>query len=188
MSRNLQSLTELKRALALYAETVCSHYLTAGEKSGHYWRVGDIDGSGGRSMFVSLAGASAGQWSDPAQGTHGDLLDIIAHHEGTFGRACRAARELIGTSPAPPQPAPGDEPNPHLKAAKHNWTCARPIERTHASRYLASRGIAIRLDAAGDTVAVGEGLETMLSLRTAFPTLPIAAAMGNPHPRSMGAL
>ena len=249
MSRNLQSLPELKRALALYAETVCSHYLSAGEKSGHYWRVGDIDGSRGRSMFVSLAGASAGQWSDPAQGTHGDLLDIIAHHEGTFGRACRAARALIGTSPAPPPLAPGDEPNPHLDAAKHNWTCARPISRTHASRYLASRDIAIRPDAAvlrfhssaayrsqfgfehypallaavtdhagafigiqrtyldhhaprkadvedprrtlgqvgggairlddtGDTLAVGEGLETMLSIRTAFPTLPIAAAMG----------
>ena len=28
MSRNLQSLPELKRALALYAETVCSHYLS----------------------------------------------------------------------------------------------------------------------------------------------------------------
>lgn len=28
-------------------------------------------------MFVALAGASAGQWFDPAQGTHGGLLDIL---------------------------------------------------------------------------------------------------------------
>ena len=88
MSRNLQSLPELKLLLAACAESVCTHYLPGGEKSGHYWRVGDIDGGRGRSMFVALAGPSARQWSDPAQGTHGDLLDIIVHHEGDFGRAC----------------------------------------------------------------------------------------------------
>ena len=248
MSRNLQSLPELKLALAAYAESVCAHYLPGGEKSGHYWRVGDIDGGRGRSMFVALAGASAGQWSDPAQGTHGDLLDIIVHHEGDFGRACRAARELVGHAP-PPVATDAPAPNPHLEAARHNWNCARPISRTLASRYLASRdiaiipdanvlrfaasaayrsqfgwehypallaaftdsegafvgiqrtyldhhhpvkaevedprrtlgmvaGAAVRLDDTGDTLAVGEGLETMLSLRTAYPKLPVAACTG----------
>ena len=248
MSRNLQSLAELKLALAARAESVCAHYLRGGEKSGHYWRVGDIDGARGRSMFVAIAGPSAGQWSDPAQGTHGDLLDIIVHHEGDFGRACRAARELVGHAPAPvATDAPA--PNPHLEAARHNWNCARPISRTPASRYLASRdiaivpdanvlrfassaayrsqfgwehypallgaftdsdgafvgiqrtyldhhhpvkaevedprrtlgmvaGAAVRLDDTGDTIAVGEGLETMLSLRTAYPKLPVAACTG----------
>lgn len=238
MSRSLQSLAELKRALAACAESVCAHYLPTGEKSGHYWRVGDIDGSRGRSMFIALAGPSAGQWSDPAQGTHGDLLDIIVHHEGSFGRACRAAREFVGDAPEPASGSPVPAPNPQLEAAQHNWTCARPISRTLPSRYLASRdiaiipdpevlrftssaayrsafgwehypallaaftnhetafvgiqrtyldhhqpvkaevddprrtlgmvaGAAIRLDDTGDTLAVGEGLETMLSLRTA---------------------
>ena len=36
----------------------------------------------------------------------------------------------------------------------------------------------MRLDDTGDTIAVGEGLETMLSIRTAYPKLPVAACTG----------
>ena len=253
MSRTLQSLPELKRALAACAEQICAHYLSAGEKSGHYWRVGDITNTRGRSMFIALTGPSAGQWSDPDQGTHGDLLDIILYHErGDFGRACRAARALIGDTPIPTAPATTG-PNPHFEAAKRNFAEARRLRATHGARYLAGRAIrppdahavlrfhpalvyrsslgslgvyerypglvaavtdkdgaflgiqrtyldhtrpekadiddqrrtlastvggAIRFDDDGDTLAVGEGLETMLSLRMAFPKLPVAACAG----------
>ena len=252
MSRELQALPALKRTLAACAEQVCAHYLSAGEKSGQYWRVGDITNTRGRSMFIALTGPSAGQWSDPEQGTHGDLLDVIIHHEGDFGRACRAARALIGDTPIPVVPAePG--PNPHFEAAKRNFADAKRLRCTHGARYLASRDItppdahavlrfhpslvyrsnlgslgiferypalvaavtsssgdfmgiqrtyldhqrpekadiedqrrtlgsiaggAIRFDDEGDTIAVGEGLETVLSLRMAFPKLPIAACTG----------
>ena len=270
MSRELQSLPALKRTLAACAEQICAHYLSAGEKSGQYWRVGDITNTRGRSMFIALTGPSAGQWSDPDQGTHGDLLDVILHHEGgDFGRACRTARALIGDTPIPVTP-PEPGPNPHFEAAKRNFTDAKRLRGTHGARYLASRDIAppdaytvlrfhpslvyrssidslgiyerypalvgavtdsagefmgiqrtyldhsrpdkadiqdqrrtlgsiaggaIRFDDAGDTLAVGEGLETMLSLRMAFPTLPIAActgthllAMWEPSPRHLRVL
>ena len=252
MPRTLQSLPELKRALAARAEQICAHYLSAGEKSGHYWRVGDITNTRGRSMFIALTGPSAGQWSDPDQGTHGDLLDIILYHERDFGRACRAARVLIGDTPIPARPATVG-PNPHFEAAKRNFAEARRLRATHGARYLAARDIrppdahavlrfhptlvyrsslgsfgiyerypglvaavtdkngaflgiqrtyldhtrpekadiddkrrtlgstaggAIRFDDDGDTVAVGEGLETMLSLRMACPKLPAAACAG----------
>jgi len=40
------------------------------------------------------------------------------------------------------------------------------------------RGSAMRLDEPGEDLAVGEGLETMLSVRTTYPTLPVWATSG----------
>ena len=249
MNQTHQSIPELKRELAARAEQVCSRYLSEGKKSGTYWRVGDIANTPGRSMFVALSGPSAGQWADPSEGTHGDLLDVILHHEGgDFGRACRAARILIGTEhiATPRARTPG---NPYLEAARRNFTTAVSIRGSYAERYLEARGLivpdapatlrfnpslpyktpfgferypalisaitdhdgtlhaiqrtylahetptkasvddpkrtlghiaggAIRIGDTEDLIAVGEGLETMLSLRTAFPRLPIAATTG----------
>lgn len=249
MPRNLQSLPELKRQLADCAELVCRHYLSAGEKTGNYWRVGDIDNTPGRSMFVGLSGPHAGHWSD--HDTHGDLLDIIVHHEGGFGRACRAARLLLGSPQALTTTRPRREPtNEHLFAARRNFDSAQPLRGTLGARYLASRGItspratralrflpsaayrdgehwqhypaligaftdkegtflgilrtyldphrpdkasvkdprrtlarvaggAIRFGDVGDTIAVGEGIETMLSVQAACPKLPVAACSGD---------
>ncbi|TWB66042.1 Toprim domain-containing protein [Nitrospirillum amazonense] len=42
-------------------------------------------------------------------------------------------------------------------------------------------GYAVRLGAAGPVMAAGEGLETTLSLRMAFPRLPAVAALSAPH-------
>ena len=42
-------------------------------------------------------------------------------------------------------------------------------------------GAAIRFGQAHDVMAGGEGIETMLSVREALPTLPIAAATSSPH-------
>jgi Toprim domain len=42
-------------------------------------------------------------------------------------------------------------------------------------------GNAVRFGAAGDVLAAGEGIETMLSLRSALPTLPMAAALSASH-------
>ena len=249
MERTPQSIPDLKRELAARAEQVCTRYLSQGEKSGTYWRVGDIANTPGRSMFVALTGPSAGQWADPSEGTHGDLLDIILHHEGEdFGRACRAARILIGTEHVAPA-TPRSADNPYLESARRNFTAAMSLRGSHAARYLETRGIivpdapqslrfnpslpyrtrlgwehypaliaavtdhdgtfhaiqrtylahetptkadiedprrtlghiaggAIRIGDTEDIIAVGEGLETMLSLRTAFPRLPIAATTG----------
>jgi hypothetical protein len=42
-------------------------------------------------------------------------------------------------------------------------------------------GNAVRFDVANDTLAAGEGIETMLSLRCALPNLPMAAALSANH-------
>ena len=43
------------------------------------------------------------------------------------------------------------------------------------------RGHAVRFGAAGDVIAAGEGIETMLSLRYALPAMPMAAALSASH-------
>lgn len=42
-------------------------------------------------------------------------------------------------------------------------------------------GHAVRFGVAGDVMAAGEGIETMLSLRMALPTMPMAAALSSAH-------
>ena len=61
--------TELSRQLSQNAETVCRHYLSNGRKQGHYWLVGDVHNTPGRSMFVRLSGPlsgnrAAGKWTE----------------------------------------------------------------------------------------------------------------------------
>jgi DNA primase len=42
-------------------------------------------------------------------------------------------------------------------------------------------GNAVRFGVAGEVMAAGEGIETMLSLRSVLPTLPMAAALSAAH-------
>jgi len=44
-------------------------------------------------------------------------------------------------------------------------------------------GNAVRFGVANDVLAAGEGIETMLSLRSALPTMPMAAALSANHLR-----
>lgn len=58
---------DLARRLGRQAEALCRHYLSAGRKQGHYWQVGDVRNTPGRSMFVRLrdsARGPAGKWTD----------------------------------------------------------------------------------------------------------------------------
>lgn len=59
--------SELVYRLAREAEAVCRHYLSAGRREGHYWLVGDVRNTPGRSMFVRLKESvkgPAGKWTD----------------------------------------------------------------------------------------------------------------------------
>ena len=72
--------SRLAHRLGREAEAECRHYLSAGQRSGHYWQVGDARNTPGRSMFVRLKDTRkgpAGKWQDAATGEHGDLLDVI---------------------------------------------------------------------------------------------------------------
>ena len=94
---------ELAQMLARQAEAVCRHYLPAGRREGRYWLVGDVHNTPGRSLFVRLTGGgmgkgAAGRWQDAAEGTHGDLLDLIRENCGLteFREVADEARRFLG--------------------------------------------------------------------------------------------
>ena len=90
-------------ALGAQAETVCRRYLPHGCRQGRYWVAGDLDGARGRSLYVRLAGPGApGKWTDAAQGTHGDLLDLIRYRVNapTLRAALDEARAFLALEPA----------------------------------------------------------------------------------------
>ena len=94
---------ELAQMLARQAEAVCRYYLPTGRREGRYWLVGDVHNTPGRSLFVRLTGGSAGKgaagrWRDAAEGTHGDLLDLIRENCGLteFRDVAEEARRFLG--------------------------------------------------------------------------------------------
>jgi len=130
-------------ALAERAEDVCRRYLPHGRRQGRYWVAGDLDGARGRSLFVRLHGpGKPGKWTDAAVGTHGDLLDLIRHRTGapTLRAALDEARAFL-TLPA--SPAAGDAGDyDATEAARRLWRGCRPVDGTHAEKYLLARGLA----------------------------------------------
>ena len=257
--------SELSRLLAREAEAVCRHYLSNGRRQGHYWTVGDVRNTPGRSMFVRLSGpesgpGAAGHWTDAALAEYGDLLDVIRESCGflDFRDVADEARRFLSLprveSRRTPKPARTPVCARSPEAAKRLIAMSRPIRRTLVETYLCNRGIrtvhdagallfhpscyyrpcdgsstetrpamiaavtdlsgaitgahrtwlapdgfgkalvdtprramgcllgnGVRFGAADDVLAVGEGIETMLSLRCALPAMPMAAALSASH-------
>lgn len=260
---------DLARRLADRAEAVCRHYLSNGQRQGHYWLVGDARNSPGRSMFVRLGDSAkgpAGKWMDAATGEHGDLLDVIRESCGLleFKDVAGEARSFLslphpepGQAPSGWKPAPASSGSPD--AARRLFAMAQPISGSLVESYLRNRGItalhgtgnlrfhpccyyrpnehsatenwpamiaavtdfaggltgahrtwldpsgfskatlgkapidtprramgdllghAVRFGVAGEVMAAGEGIETMLSLRQVMPSMPMAAALSAAH-------
>ena len=130
-------------ALGRCAEAVCRHYLPHGRRQGRYWVAGDLDGARGRSLYVRLAGpGTPGKWTDAAEGTHGDLLDIIRHRLGapTLRAALDEARAFLAL---PATPATGEGASyDATEAARRLWRRCCAIDGTHAEKYLRARGLA----------------------------------------------
>ena len=130
-------------ALSLRAEAVCRQYLPHGRRQGRYWVAGDLDGSRGRSLYVRLRGpGTPGKWTDAAEGTHGDLLDIIRHRVNapTLRAALDEARAFLAL---PAAPAAGEsDAYDATQAARRLWARCRAIDGTHAEAYLHARGLA----------------------------------------------
>jgi hypothetical protein len=146
---------ELARRLAREAEAVCRHYLSNGRKVGHYWQVGDVENTPGRSLFVRLTGpdygpGAAGKWTDTAiTGEHGDLLDLIMLNQGfdTLAEAMAEARAFLALPHEPAIPSPAAAaPRNSSEAARRLFRAGRPVPGTHAEAYLRARGIAGPLD------------------------------------------
>ena len=128
--------------LAQRAESVCRRYLPHGRKQGRYWCAGDIHGAQGRSLFVRLAPpGTPGKWTDAADGSHGDLLDLIrlATDAPSLREALAEARRFLAL-PAPPKTSDPDAYD-RAEAALNLWRRCRPIADTHAEAYLHARAI-----------------------------------------------
>jgi len=62
-----RDISDLVHRLAREAEAVCRYYLSNGRRRGHYWLVGDVRNTPGRSMFVRLDDSPkgpAGKWTE----------------------------------------------------------------------------------------------------------------------------
>lgn len=150
---------DLAERLGREAEAVCRTYLSNGRRQGNYWQVGDVRNTAGRSMFVRLRGSAsgkgaAGKWQDPAEGTHGDLLDVIRESLGlgSFAEVLEEARRFLSLPqlepvqnmrvPQPPPAASGSS-----EAARRLFKMSGPLKGSLAAVYLRSRGIADLRDA-----------------------------------------
>lgn len=159
--------------LALHAEAVCRHYLSNGRRQGNHWLVGDIANTPGRSLYVRLKAnghstggrGAAGKWTDAAEATHGDLLDVIRETCGltTFPDVVAEARRFLGlpdhgrrrgkaqvtnyrrTIPTSardiPLPDALSERSAMAEAARRLFATSHPIAGTLAETYLRRRGI-----------------------------------------------
>ena len=138
----------LAAALANRAEDVCRHYLPGGRKQGRFWIAGNIDGIPGRSLYVRLTGpGTPGKWNDAADGTHGDLLDIIRHRSrsNSLPEALNQARAFLALPPASPAPGQaGTDTYDTTQAAQRLWSHSRPIGDTQAQHYLRARSLPSR--------------------------------------------
>lgn len=152
---------ELAQMLARQAEAVCRHYLPAGRREGRYWLVGDVHNTPGRSLFVRLSGGgtgkgAAGRWQDAAEGTHGDLLDLIRENCGLtdFRDVAEEARRflgLAGSDSAPAavsiDPAPNNSDDTEdmaaqvQRSARRLFAKAQSLPGTLGDAYLRRRGI-----------------------------------------------
>lgn len=257
---------ELSHQLARNAEAVCRHYLSKGRRQGHYWLVGDVQNTPGRSMFVRLSGPlsgtrAAGKWTDAATGQHGDLLDVIRESCGLvdFKDVADEARRFLSLPlpdpllPHSPRSLPAAATGSQ-QAARRLFAMAVPIYCTPVEAYLRGRGIGaidqmpslrfhpacfyrpegggpvarlpamlaavtdiegrqtgthrtwlrpdgsakadidtprramgallgngVRFGVPGDVLIAGEGIETVLSVRSALPELPAVAALSSGH-------
>jgi hypothetical protein len=154
MAQHRSAAGELARALAHHAEAVCRHYLSAGRLCGHYWTVGDVANSPGRSLYVRLTGpvsgkGAAGRWCDAATGEYGDLLDLIALTSG-FGSLRNAMDEARAFLALPrPEPKPISDAGQvarsreTVETARRQFRSGQPFRGTPAERYLQKRGLSI---------------------------------------------
>jgi len=139
--------SELSRRLGDNALSVCRRYLSNGRRAGRYWLVGNVRNERGRSLFVRLAPPGVpGKWQDMAEGSYGDLLDLIQLSQGfpDLASAMAEAERFLG-APAAYHAVPRDSkacPTDRTEIARRLFAEARPVVSTLGEAYLKSRGIA----------------------------------------------
>ena len=104
-------------------------------------------------MFVRLKGpaagkGAAGKWQDPAEGSHGDLLDVIRENLGLsdFPDVLEEARRFLSLprlDPVPKTTTPKQAaaPTGSPEAARRLLSMSSPLKGSLAATYLRRRGI-----------------------------------------------
>jgi hypothetical protein len=140
--------SDLARGLGAHAEAVCRHYLPNGRRQGRYWICGDVMGTPGRSLYVRLSGPRAGKWADAAEGSYGDLLDLIALNRGLdFRAALREARVFLSLPLPPIRHAEPPARRGSSDAAIRLFAASNPVPGTLAESWFRQRGILLPADA-----------------------------------------
>lgn len=90
---------EVSNLLANRVEDVVRYLLPHGQRDGHEWCVGSINGEPGKSLKVHLSGSKAGVWCDFAKGgsESGDLLDLWRQIRNiSLSEAISEAKQWLG--------------------------------------------------------------------------------------------
>ncbi|MDU1184791.1 MAG: toprim domain-containing protein [Citrobacter sp.] len=115
--------SELSDQLWNQVERVAKYLLPNGKRESHEWVAGSINGESGKSLKVNLAGKKV--WSDFAEGTAGDLLDLwVAVRDCGLHQAMTEAKEFLGI-----------KDDDHHFSAKQQKKFSRP-DRKKVARYL----------------------------------------------------
>lgn len=115
--------SELSDLLWNQVERVAKYLLPNGKRESHEWVAGSINGESGKSLKVNLAGKKV--WSDFADGTAGDLLDLwVAVRDCGLHQAMTEAKEFLGI-----------KDDDHHFSAKQQKKFSRP-DRKKVARYL----------------------------------------------------
>ena len=92
-------------------DAVLAMLFPAGKSRRGKFVIGDALGSPGDSLEVVLTGAKAGLWTDRAEGSGGDIFDLIAMHhrldaQSEFARVLDEASRLLGRAQTLPTAKP----------------------------------------------------------------------------------
>lgn len=122
----------------------------AGRREGNDWCVGSLAGEPGQSLRIRLAGKHRGRWREFADGTGGDMLDLIAavHFGGSLRQALDWARIWLGREAQSRKPTvrqdPAAQPRQYQTLSSFGrqlWASCRSIDpESPAGHYLRGRG------------------------------------------------
>lgn len=130
-------ITEIKSRLNDRVEDVCRTLLPNGRRSGAEWRVGSVGGEAGSSLGVHLVGSKSGVWADFANGSSGDLIDLIAAVKGLgLAESIKWAKDFLGISEPKFSPAV-----PAKKFTRPARPKAARVPESAVRDYLFSRGL-----------------------------------------------
>jgi hypothetical protein len=152
----MRDAADIKRKLIDKIELLLTELFPAGRFERGEFRVGDVDGSPGRSLVVTISGDRAGLWYDHSAAIGGDLIDLVAaaSFDGEIAPALRWCRQWLRLPAQAPQNRRRSvrryTAEDQLRLVKEIWNGAEPVQPGDpVERYLASRGIELeRLAAA----------------------------------------